>query len=63
MKYGILYKGQVQTVLTHPPPPIILQKLIGTPSNLGVDPLFRPRRPFLDPLVGILDFEGAAALL
>ena len=62
MKYGILYKGQVQTVLTHPPPPIILQKLIGTPSNLGVDPLFRPRRPFWDPSVAILDFEGTAAL-
>ena len=37
MKHGKLYKGQVRTVLTHPPPPIILRKLIGTPNNLGVD--------------------------
>ena len=62
MKHGIQDKCQVQTVLPHPPPPIILQKLIGTPSNLGVAPLFRPRRPFWDPSVAILDFEGTAAL-
>ena len=39
------------------------RKFIVAPNNLGLDPVSRPRRPFLGPLGAILDFSGGSMFL
>ena len=41
----------------------ILGKLFGAANNLGLDPFYRPRRPFWGPLAAILDFAGGSMFL